>query len=137
MVEVASRGWIAGDAATFYNTAVKAHMDQFNQFNAGSVIYPAIQAAYLLAHPFNPATAFEQINRQYWVASFLNGSEAWANFRRSNYPALSLNADPSAEFKADLTFPTREQSEKFASYKEAFTRMGGDNLGLFIFWDKQ
>ncbi|MDB5119864.1 MAG: hypothetical protein JWN56_1082 [Sphingobacteriales bacterium] len=143
LAEAASRGWIAGDAATFYNTGVKAHMDQFNQFNAGSIIPTADQDAYLLAHPYNAVTALEQINTQYWVASFLNGSEAWANFRRSNYPALTPNpypaADPSVKggFIRRLTYPAREQSVNSVNYAEAVTRMGGDNLGVRIFWDKQ
>jgi len=45
--------------------------------------------------------ALEQINEQYWVASFLIWGEAWANFRRSGYPHLSpINypgADPSVK----------------------------------------
>ena len=30
----------------------------------------------------------KEINYEYWIASLLNGQEAWANFRRSGYPAL-------------------------------------------------
>jgi hypothetical protein len=143
LAEAASRGWVTGDAAMLYNTGVKAHMDQFNQFNAGSIIPVAAQNAYLMAHPYSMATALEQINTQYWVASFLNGSEAWANFRRSNYPALTPNpypaADPSVKgkFIRRLTYPTREQSVNSVNYAEAVARMGGDNLGVRLFWDKE
>jgi len=143
LAEAALRGWITGDAAMLYNTGVRAHMDQFNQFNAGSIVPMATQDAYLLANPYAAATALEQINTQYWVASFLNGSEAWANFRRSNYPMLAPNPYPSADpsvkggFIRRLTYPTREQSVNSTNYAEAVARMGGDNLGVRIFWDKQ
>jgi preprotein translocase subunit SecD len=32
-----------------------------------------------------------QIGYEYWVASFLNGPEAWANIRRTDFPVLTAN----------------------------------------------
>ena len=110
-------------------------------------ITPEQQQAYLLEPEvaFDPARALEQINEQYWVASFRNWSEAWANFRRSNYPQLQpINypgEDPSVKtpaaggFIRRLTYPAREVSVNSTSVQEAATRMGGDNLGTRIFWD--
>ena len=87
--------------------------------------------------------ALEQINEQYWVASFLIWGEAWANFRRSGYPQLSpINypgEDPSVTagdgFIHRLIYPLKEYSINTTNVKEAVTRMGGDNLGIHIFWD--
>ena len=89
----------------------------------------------------SPAKALEQINSQYWVSSFLNGSEAWANFRRSGFPVLPINMypgkDPSVkDFIKRLVYPVRERSVNEANYKEAVARMGPDELGTPIFWDK-
>ncbi|WP_423146370.1 SusD/RagB family nutrient-binding outer membrane lipoprotein [Rubrolithibacter danxiaensis] len=142
LAEAASRGWIAGDPAAFYNEGVRAHMAQLTQFDAAAVISDDAQNAYLQANPFNPAAALEQINTQYWIASFLNGSEAWANFRRSGFPALTPNPYPSADpavkgdFVRRLTYPAREQSVNTTNYNEAVARMGGDDLGVHVFWDE-
>jgi len=141
MAEVVQRGWASGTAANFYNAGIKAHMDQMKQYDVLATIPSAAQDAYLLANPYNAATALQQINTQYWIASFLNGSEAWANFRRSGFPVLAPNPFPSQDpsvkdFVHRLVYPVREQSVNTANYKEAVARMGADNLATRIFWDK-
>jgi hypothetical protein len=125
-----------------YNAGVRAHMGQMAQYDASAAIATAAQDAYLLANPFNAATALQQINTQYWIASFQNGSEAWANFRRSGFPALAPNPYPSADpavkggFIHRLVYPVREQSVNTVNYNAAVARMGADNLAIHIFWDK-
>jgi len=143
MAEAAQRGWVTGTtAATYYNAGVRGHMDQLKQYDVLATIPVASQDAYLLKNPFSPATALQQINSQYWVASFLNGSEAWANLRRSGYPALTPNPYPQADDKVKgdfihrLVYPVREQSVNTENYKEAAARIGGDFLSTRIFWDK-
>ena len=142
LAEAAQRGWITGTVATFYNAGVKAHMDQMKTYDVTAVIPAASQDAYLLANPFDPTKALQQINTQYWIASFQNGSEAWANFRRSGFPALAPNPYPSVDpavtggFIHRLVYPVREKSVNTTNYNEAVSRMGADNLATRIFWDK-
>jgi len=141
LAEAAQRGWIPGSAATFYNAGVRAHMDQMAQYDISAAISVVSQDAYFLANPFDPSTALQQINTQYWIASFQNGSEAWANFRRSGFPALTPNPYPSADpavvggFIHRLVYPVREKTVNTANYDEAVARMGGDNLATRVFWD--
>ena len=139
--EAVTRGWISGDAKTLYETAVKAHMDQMKTYDVLATISTSDQNAYLAANPFKAASALEQINSQYWVSSFLNGSEAWANFRRSGFPALPINTypgkDPSVkDFIRRLVYPVLERSVNEENYKAAVARMGPDELGTPVFWDK-
>lgn len=141
LAEAAHRNWITGDAEAFYNAGVKGHMDQMAQYDPSTAISVASQDAYLAGNPFNAANALEQINTQYWIASFLNGSEAWANFRRSGFPALTPNPYPGADaavkgdFIRRLVYPVREQSVNTANYQEAVARQGADNLATRLFWD--
>lgn len=141
LAEAAQRGWISGDPEIHYNAGVKAHMDQMLQYDQSAAIAPALQSAYLNANPFNPADAIEQINTQYWISSFLNGSEAWANFRRSGFPQLEPNPYPGADpvVKGDfihrLQYPAREISVNAENYKDAVARMGADNMATRVFWD--
>jgi hypothetical protein len=82
----------------------------------------------------------EQINTQYWIASFLNGPEAFANFRRSGYPALTPNTSPgqdiSEEFIRRIIYPSSEISVNSANVNEAIANMGGDRLDTRVWWDK-
>jgi len=141
LAEAAQRNWITGDVALLYNTGVTQHMLQMAVYDPNSAIDPADITTYLTDHPFDPANALEQINTQYWVASFLNGQEAFANFRRSGFPVLTPNPYPGTEvpgaFIRRLTYPNSEISVNSANVQEAISRMGGDNLATRVWWDKQ
>lgn len=164
LADAAKRGFIAGgDAAakTYYETGIKAHMDALKAYNPGVVnITEDQKTAYLLqpgepgsADPirrvgvlYDPVKALEQINTQYWVASFRNWAEAWANFRRTEFPRLKpINypgEDPSVKtataggFIRRLPYPNREVSVNTKNVEAAVARMGGNTLGTRIFWDK-
>lgn len=142
LAEAAQRGWISASVATLYNSAVHAHMDQMARYDASATIAGAAQDAYLAANPFDPANALQQINTQYWIASFLDGTEAWANFRRSGFPTLAPNPYPGADpavkgaFVHRLQYPLREQSVNTDNYNAAVSHIGGDNMAVHIFWDK-
>ncbi|MEP6725245.1 MAG: SusD/RagB family nutrient-binding outer membrane lipoprotein [Bacteroidota bacterium] len=142
LAEAAQRGWTSGSAATFFNAGVRGHMDQMKQYDVSATIATAAQDAYLIANPFIPATALQQINTQYWIASFQNGSEAWANYRRSGFPVLAPNPYPGADpavvggYVHRLVYPVREKSVNTTNYNAAVARMGADNLATRIFWDK-
>ena len=149
LAEANQRGYIStGAPKDYYEAGIRAHMTQTALYGTGFNITSLQQDAYL-AQPqiaFNPDKAFEQINDQYWIASFLIWEEAWANFRRSGYPQLSpinyQGADPSVNtpdaggFIHRLPYPLREKAVNTDNVAEATSRMGGDNLGVRIFWDK-
>ena len=142
LAEAAQRGWISATPATLYNAGVKAHMDQMAKYDASATIATAAQDAYLAANPYDPANALQQINTQYWIASFLNGTEAWANFRRSGFPTLTANPYPGADpavkgaFIHRLQYPLREASVNTANYNAAISHNGPDNMATHVFWDK-
>jgi hypothetical protein len=142
LAEAAQKSWITtGTVAGYYEAGVRAHMNQMAQYDVTATISAASQDAYMLANPFDPAQALKQINTQYWIASFQNGSEAWANFRRSGFPALTPNPYPSADpavvggFIHRLVYPAREKTVNTVNYNEAVSRMGADNLATRVFWD--
>ena len=122
-------------------------MAQMADFDPGSAIAGTAITDYLAANPFDPVRALEQINTQYWIASFLNGSEAWANFRRSGFPVLTPNPFPGKDLKREnfirrLTYPNSEVSVNKANYDVAVARMRsqnngtGDDLDTRVWWDK-
>lgn len=142
LAEAAFKGWIPGNAATFYNVGVRANMDQMELYSASAKISSASQDSYLAVNPFDSVKALEQINTQYWISTYLDGPECWANFRRSGFPNLLPNPYPAADpavkgsFIRRLTYPSREAAVNQDNLKAAIARMGPDNLATRIFWDK-
>ena len=72
------------------------------------------------------------------VASFLNGPEAFANYRRTGFPALAPNPYPGKEvaFIRRLTYPNSEQSVNQTNFNAAVTAQGPDKLDTRVWWDK-
>ena len=141
LAEAAQRGWVTGTTAeTYYNRGVRLHMEQMALYDANSAVATADIDAYLKANSYVAATALEQINTQYWVASFLNGPEAFANFRRSGFPKLTPNPFPGKSIKGNfinrLTYPNSEISANTVHVKEAIARQGADDLDTKVWWDK-
>lgn len=141
LAEARHRNWITtGTAQGYYEAGVRAHMEQMASYDPNSAIAPGDIQTYLAANPFNAATALQQINTQYWIASFLNGPEAFANFRRSGFPVLTPNPYPgktiSGTFIRRLTYPNSEISVNTQNVNAAITRMGPDNMDTKVWWDK-
>lgn len=136
LAEARQRGWITqGDAADYFEAGVRAHMEQLGIVDEGSAIDPADIDAYINAHPYDGT--LEQINTEYWIACFLNGPEAFANFRRSGYPDLDPNPFPGREvdFIRRLTYPNSEISVNSENVAAAIARMGPDKLDTRVWWD--
>jgi hypothetical protein len=130
-----------GTEKDYYDAGVKLHMEQMASFDAASAVSSTNAENYLIANPFVPATALEQINTQYWIASFLNGPEAFANFRRSGYPVLVENPFvgqdiASEDFIRRITYPTSEISANTTNVNVALEDMGPDRLDTRVWWDK-
>ncbi|HEY3372629.1 MAG TPA: SusD/RagB family nutrient-binding outer membrane lipoprotein [Prolixibacteraceae bacterium] len=139
LAEASFRGWISGTtAAQYFTEGVKASLDQMAIYDAATAIAAADRDAYLAAHPLTAGTELEQINRQYWISSFLNGPEAFANFRRSGFPTLTPNPYPGKEvdFINRLTYPNSEISVNSENVNAAIARQGPDNLATKVWWDK-
>jgi hypothetical protein len=145
LAEAAVRGWVTGDAATYYKNGVTGAMKNLAKFDASAVITDAEITTYLTADPFvgtaDKEKAYEQINSQYWAACFLNGPEAFANVRRSGYPKLTPINYPSNEtdgtYPRRLRYPDDEPVLNSDNYKAAVARQGADNFKTRVWWDKQ
>ncbi len=115
-------------------------MDQLGEMDANSGVSSSAVESYLVANPFNASTALEQINTQYWISSFLNGAEAFANFRRSGFPKLTPNPFSGKAINGDfinrLTYPNSEISVNSANVKAAIASQGADDLDTKVWWHK-
>ncbi len=78
-----------GDPATHYQNGVRAAMEQLALYPGATPISSGEVSDYLAANPYDAANALEQLNTQIWIETFLNGHEAWSNWRRSGFPVLT------------------------------------------------
>jgi hypothetical protein len=144
LAEAAKRGWVPGadaQAKTYYDNAIAADMAAYSLYSGTTPISPADVAAYLagLAVAYEPINALKLINTQYWIVSIRNGTEAFANFRRTGFPALTPNPVPGAlgspGFARRLSYPDVEASSNTVNYQAAAAAIGGDKISSRVFWD--
>ncbi|MCF0069859.1 SusD/RagB family nutrient-binding outer membrane lipoprotein [Dyadobacter sp. CY261] len=141
LAEAAVRGWISGTAADYYAKGIRANLEQMSMYDASATIKEDAILAYLKAHPLDEAKALDQINTQYWVATFLDGNESWANFRRSGFPTLKKNPYPGSEITEDfirrMPYPDSEIVVNLQNVNEANARQGPNDLNTRVWWDKK
>ena len=144
--EAKQRGWISGGltAKEYYENGIKADMDTYVLYPNGATVSGTDKQNYLdnTAVKFDLAVGneavFKLINTQYWVVNIANGSEAFANFRRSAYPTLSpnlYNNNLNGGFVRRLSYPDYESSNNHDNYFAAVAAIGADNLTTRVFWD--
>jgi hypothetical protein len=143
LAEAAFRGWSVGgvSAQTYYENAIRADMEIYSLYPAASAIPAADVTAYINdpAVLYNSTDALKLINTQYWIVNIRNGTEAFANFRRTGYPTLTPNPVVgvlgSPGFARRLSYPDAEGSANTANYNAAAAAIGGDKLTSRVFWD--
>lgn len=141
LAEAAQRGWITGSAATYYANGVTGAMEMLG-LQAGAGPSTAQVTAYVAANPLVAGSALQMINDQYWVASFMDETESWANWRRSGYPVLTaINYTGNATSGAiprRYTYSTVEAATNAANYAAAVAGLAnGDKMTSRVWWDAQ
>lgn len=154
MAEAAHRGYISGDAKAYYEAGVKAAFNQFKHFPNvaaaqkvafGELSADAAAAEYLARNPFSADKALEQINTQYYINTFGDPHEVFANWRRSGYPVLTpaklaplySQSSTNGEIPRRFSYPQNEAQVNKANYDAAVARQGADVYMTRVWWDKK
>lgn len=157
LADAAARGFISGGSAVakdYFKKGVEAAMQQFSYYTAAK----AVSEVYLSSQNVNTyvnsrLTAFDanplkEINWEYYVTTFCDEYETFANWRRTGYPELSsVYSAPynrpiypnnvTNQIPRRFTYPTGEETVNKANYDEAVSRMqGGDEMSSRVWWDK-
>lgn len=137
--EAVLKGWISGDAETFFNNGIRAAMDSWSLFGVETPSTEAVDA-YIAGLDFAGASdKLALIGEQYWAATYLNHIESWCNWRRTGYPVLTPTSDPNnvtgGTIPRRLRYYEDEVGSNPASYKAAVARQGDDLLTTRVWWD--
>lgn len=137
LAEAAARGWISGDAETYYKNGIKASME-FSNYNN---IYSEADIQAYLDQPsvaLQPSTAIQQIITQKYIGMFMNsGWQPFYEQRRTGFPKFEVagtgiinqvkgvNAVPKR-----WMYPIEEYTNNAANVQDAVKRQypGGDNI---------
>ena len=150
LAEAKTKGWnVSGDAESHYEAGVRASMEMLNNYYLTSNKISEDEINEFIANNKLGDNPKETINTQAWILHMMNPSEAWANMRRSDYPAildrsrLGIFTNGFTYTDSDMSMPTRlrypelEGQYNSVNYKAAIERMGGtDNWHSKLYWDK-
>ncbi|PQA58717.1 SusD/RagB family nutrient-binding outer membrane lipoprotein [Siphonobacter curvatus] len=134
--EAVKLGWITGDAKALYEAAIKASMEQWGVYTEAA--YTAYIANANVA--YSDAKALELIGTQKWVALYMQGYEAWSEWRRTGYPNF-LKPAPGAvnntkQIPLRQGYPTTERDLNTDNYNAVISRQGPDTDATPVWWDK-
>lgn len=164
IAEANKLGWLPGgdaEAEANYNAAIEASVRQWNRISFQAyrdntdkqverVPYSATDkgdttglAAYL-AQPevaYDGAEALKKIAHQRWLHLYMNGYEAWAEWRRTGYPALTPAPDNGGiPIPRRQAYPLKEQNINGENYRTAISSQPGlsgkDDLNGRVWWDQ-
>ena len=137
LAEAALKGWISGDAKSYYESGVKAALtDVMSQATAGFAHGMPITADYITGY-FTGEAAFkatqaEQLNQiwmQRYILQFMQDAEStFFEYRRNQYPkfpinpATSLNENNKNGIPMRWLYPLAETNYNRENLKEALDR---------------
>lgn len=137
--EAAMRGWISGDANALYLEGVQASMDyvgvdatEASNYIAG---LPTLSGA--------TETDLKQLITQKWISNFPNGVEGWADFRRTDYPDITLPKDgvsgsatvASGTWVKRVRYPVNEHLQNSEFMPAAQNTPETDRMDIRVWWD--
>jgi hypothetical protein len=154
--EAVELGWITGDAKDLYEAGVTASFEQWNLSSASSYLAGNAEFANgagggadigfvadfpsILGADANTTNSLERIRLQRYLASFGDGIQSWAEWRRTGIPRLKPTAfgvNTPREIPRRLTYGTTEYAANPGNVAAAAARLtGGDVMNARVWWDK-
>jgi hypothetical protein len=138
--EAADRGWTSETAntTTLYQSGITASFTQWGLAAPLAAYFSSANVA--LPSPAGTGANLQQIATQQYVAFYPDGWQAWSNWRRTNWPALSPAFDAvnvPAVIPRRYLYGTQDYALSLAGVTAAAARLtGGDAMNSRIWWDK-
>ncbi|MGH7502631.1 MAG: SusD/RagB family nutrient-binding outer membrane lipoprotein [Longimicrobiales bacterium] len=136
--EAAERGWIGGNPAQLYEDGIRANMNQYDQWSPANAPSDADIDTYVTQPviAYDASRALDQIQLQQWIGLYMNGAEAWSNWRRTGVPDLAMGPDLNlSRIPVRFSYPGLEQSLNAANLSDAVNRQGGGlDLVTPVWW---
>lgn len=140
--EAMQRGWIAGDPDEYYRKAIRASIEYWRGVDVtGLNITDKVIDNFLANVPYDGT--LKAIMDQKYVAMFWVGFEAWADYRRTGYPELTIGSGTFNDhiLPRRLVYPTNTMETNRVNYDKAVARLrsyygGDDDMKTPVWWSK-
>lgn len=137
--EAALRGWVPGDANALYKAGIQASMDYVGVDASAAQQY--IDGVADLSG--SDEARLKKIITQKWIANFPNGVEGWADFRRTDYPDLTLPIDgvsgnasvAQGTFVKRVRYPNNQHDLNSSSMPASLNTLDKDRMDVKVWWD--
>ena len=130
LAEAAHKGLISGSATNYYEAGIQGSFDHLGL---------TLPTGYLTQVNviLDGTNDLERIMTQKWIASFMNGYEAWFDFRRTGFPDLPMPQDNlnNDVFPVRYAYPSSEQAVNGSNYSDAVNAIGGDDYNSPGWWE--
>ncbi|MBO0360223.1 SusD/RagB family nutrient-binding outer membrane lipoprotein [Hymenobacter sp. BT186] len=135
LAEAALRGWISGDAKTYYETGAT---------NGITLWGLTVPTNYLAGSDvkWEPSSSFDtkldQIHLQKYYALFFTDFQQWFEYRRTGHPVLPLGPGlkNNRQMPARLNYPLYVQSLNQQNYQAAVADQGADDINTKVWWQE-
>ena len=138
LAEAVLRGFINGNAQSYYNSAVIAAYAEIGI--DGNTANNYLSHAAVAFNNNSISSALQQIITQKWLLNINNGFEGWIEYRRTGYPvfasggAANLN---NGNIPTRFLYPTTEQTINSKNYNAEIQLMGGtESTNYKAWWEK-
>jgi hypothetical protein len=130
--EAAARGLTSGDAGDLYKQAIRASLSQYGIADNDITNYLAQSTVQYDANNYK-----KSIGEQKWIALYGQGLEAFAEWRRLDFPKLApaVAGVLNGQLPVRFIYPGTEQSLNKENYKKAVTSQGADVLTTKLWFD--
>lgn len=161
--EAALRGWISGDAGDYYAKGVQTSFEERGASGADAYLQsentPGAFADVIASNNYTVSTTItpkwdenadfetklERIITQKWIANYLEGCEAWSEYRRTGYPEMipvvsnaSNGTIDSSKGARRIPYSDDEYSTNAEGVASGIANLGGpDTGGTKVWWDKK
>ncbi len=125
LAEAAARGWISGDASSYYKAGIRLSCERWNIAEADIVTYLASPAIQL-----DGTNDLDRIANQKWLALFTVAAEAYVDFRRTFLPqtvADGMIRQTSESFPFRYRYTADEKANNKENVDAAIASQGADD----------
>ncbi|WP_299009003.1 SusD/RagB family nutrient-binding outer membrane lipoprotein [uncultured Tenacibaculum sp.] len=128
LAEAYQRNFLTGNAQDAYNKGIEASMNQWGITDGATI------SSYIANNPYDASNWKMSLGTQKWVALYMNGLEAWNEWRRLDYPQLTVPTEAViSSIPVKLPYPLSETQNNSNQLNQVTTTPG--NLTNKVWWD--
>ncbi|MBE7169154.1 MAG: SusD/RagB family nutrient-binding outer membrane lipoprotein [Williamsia sp.] len=138
LAEAAAKGWISGQAGTYYNDGALSSILLWLPNWPGSINDFLVAADIQWNEQATLDAKMERIHLQKYYALFLTDLQQWFEYRRTGHPMLPKEPGlrNNGVMPARMTYPVYVQSTNPTNYRTAVAAQGPDLISTPVWWQK-